>query len=94
MKLLCLLLLLVAYVTVQGHWTEQSHDEALSILPEEVADPVTNVALKDSIQSALSGYDIVRGAPLNVYAGESPNFVSVVCRPEVTKFLASTISAD
>ena len=66
MKLLCLLLLLVAYVTVQGHWTEQSHDEALSILPEEVADPVTNVALKDSIQSALSGYDIVKGAPLNL----------------------------
>ena len=55
------------------------HDEPMfDMLSEEVADPVTNVDLKDSIQSALSGYDIVRGAPLNVYAGESYLFSVVL----------------
>ena len=41
-------------------------DEERNLYPELLNDPLTNGDFENSISTALSGYDVVIGAPINV----------------------------
>ena len=50
--------------------TEGRKDELKKAEEEMVMnDPISNTVFQDAIESALCGYDIVRGSPLNVGNG-------------------------